>query len=61
MEKIQFCGMKLQEWAGGISKEYKQNIMECRARMRKLRSRRDVQGVQLYNEEMWKYLNLLEK
>lgn len=50
LEKIEFCGVKLQEWGGGLSNEYKKQSLELRTRLRKLRSRRDVQGVQLYNE-----------
>lgn len=62
IDKIRFCGIKLQELGrGGINKEYKQQIREFKVSLRRLRSRRDTQGIQLYNEVRWKYLNLLEK
>lgn len=44
-----------------MSKEYRQQSLELRIILRKLRSRRDIQGIQLYNEIRWEYLNLLEK
>lgn len=49
MEKIRLCGVRLQEWGGGVSNEYKFKLQNCRIMLRKLRSRRDVQGVQSYN------------
>ncbi|XP_074378461.1 uncharacterized protein LOC141719998 [Apium graveolens] len=49
MAKINFCGLKLQEWGGGISCEYKKKGQEYRYRLRKLRSRRDRQGINEYN------------
>lgn len=61
MEKIQYCGIKLQEWGGGISNEFKQQAKEFRDRLKKLRSRRDTYGIQQYNDVRWEYLNLLEK
>lgn len=61
MTKIEFCRMKLEEWGGGETKKFKQSINHCRARLQKLRSRRDALGIQLYNEVRWEYLNLLEK
>lgn len=36
-------------------------LMEYRMKLRKLRSRRDMHVIQLYNEVRWQYLNLLEK
>lgn len=50
MTKIEFCRMKLEEWGGGVSKEFKQKLMHCRSRLRRLRSRRNVQGIRIYNE-----------
>lgn len=61
VEKIKICGVKLQEWAGGLYNEYKMQSVAYRKQLRKLRSRRDRQGIQLYNDIRWKYLNLLEK
>lgn len=40
-EKINYCCLNLDEWGGGFSKEYKRKLMEYKARMRKLRGRRD--------------------
>ena len=61
MAKIKFCGLKLQEWGGGISMEYKKQGQDLRHKLRKLRSRRDSQGINKYNEVRWEYLTLLEK
>lgn len=60
-KKIRICGDRLQEWGGGVSQKYKQQIVNCRALLRKLRSRRDTHGVKRYNEVRWEYFNLLEK
>lgn len=49
-EKIMFCGTKLQEWGGGVNKEYREKLQLCRERLQKLRSRRDTLGVNMYNE-----------
>lgn len=61
VEKINYCCLKLDEWGGGFSKEYKRKLTEYRAQMRKLRGRRDSGGIQLYNAVRWENLNLLEK
>ncbi|XP_074351625.1 uncharacterized protein LOC141690750 [Apium graveolens] len=61
LDKISYCCLKLDEWGGGLSQEYKRNLIRCRAQLRKLRSRRDRHGIQVYNEVRWEYLNLLEK
>lgn len=50
MEKIRLCGVKLQEWGGKVSNEYKVKIQDCRKALRKLRSIRVVRGFQQYNE-----------
>lgn len=50
MIKIKYCSMKLEEWVGGVSREYKRKILNCKERRGKFRSRRDVQGIQKYNE-----------
>lgn len=49
MEKIVFCGLKLQESGGGVNNEYKGKLKTCREKLRKLRSRRDSHGVNCYN------------
>lgn len=61
MKKIEFCGLKLQEWRKGISNEYKQKIRICREQLPKLRSRRDTHVIQRYNAVYWEYMNLLGK
>lgn len=61
MAKIKFCGLRLQEWGGGISSEYKKQGQELRYKLRKLRSRRDSHGINEYNEVRLGYMNLLEK
>ncbi|XP_074327069.1 uncharacterized protein LOC141665009 [Apium graveolens] len=61
IDKIKYCCMKLEEWGGGVSTEYKRKILICKERLSKFMSRRDVQGIQKYNEARWEYLNLLEK
>lgn len=50
IEKIGMCCIKLEEWGGGINAEHKKQIMDCRHKMRNLRSRRDVIGIQMYNK-----------
>ena len=61
MEKVKVCSVKLQEWGGGVSDEYKTQGIGYRKQLRKLRSRRDAQGIQIYNDIRWKYMNLLER
>lgn len=61
VEKIRICGLKLQEWGGGKSKEFKQQLQDCRNLLKKLRSKRDVTGLQQYNEVQGEYLKLLER
>lgn len=60
-EKIMLCGTKLQKWDGGVNKEYREKLQLCRERLRRLRSRRDTLGVNLYNEVRWEFLQFLEK
>lgn len=49
IDKLNYCGLRLQEWGGGIHKEFKHKIQGCRDRLKKLRSRRNLTGVELYN------------
>lgn len=49
VKKLKFCGLQLQEWSEGVSFEFKQKIKSCRDRLRKLRSGRDIFGIQTYN------------
>ncbi|XP_074373548.1 uncharacterized protein LOC141713882 [Apium graveolens] len=44
MEKIHYCSIKLEEWGGGMIKEFKEKLKECRVKLRRLRSRRDDGG-----------------
>lgn len=46
---------------GGVSNEYKIKLQSCRTLLRKLRSRRDVQGIHRYNATRWEYLKLLDQ
>lgn len=46
---------------GGMSNEYKSKLQGYRVLLRKLRSRRDTQGIQRYNVTRWEYLKLLEQ
>lgn len=46
---------------GGLIKHLKSKIAFYRKSMQRMRSRRDVHGVHLYNEARWNYLKLLEK
>lgn len=61
MDKIKLCGLRLQEWGGGLANEYKQQGRAYRNRLRKLRERRDPWEIQMYNDVRWQYMNLLEK
>ena len=61
LERISYCCLKLDEWGGGISQEYKRKMIEYRAKLRKLRSERDTAGIEEYNKVRWEYLSLLEK
>lgn len=45
MEKLALCGVKLEEWGGGMVKEMRESLTACRKKMQKLRSRRDAHGV----------------
>ncbi|XP_074346276.1 uncharacterized protein LOC141685051 [Apium graveolens] len=61
MQKIKFCCLKLEEWGGGMIKEFKGKIKNYKQRLKNLRSRRDRDGIRQYNEVRWEYLKLLEK
>lgn len=61
LDKISYCCLRLDEWGGGVRKEFKIKLADCRGKLRKLRSRRDAPGVQMYNKVRWEYLKLLEK
>ncbi|XP_074371315.1 uncharacterized protein LOC141712322 [Apium graveolens] len=61
IDKISYCCFRLEEWGGGTSREFKRKLIECREKLRRLRSRRDVMGIQDYNAMRWEYLNLLER
>lgn len=61
MSKIRLCAEKLQQWGGGLSKEYNVKMQQCRLKLKKFRSRRDYQGIQQYNATRWEYLCLLDK
>lgn len=61
LDKLANCCLKLEEWGGGLIKEIKDNLKLYRNQMKKYRSRRDVQGLQLYSEARWNFLRLIEK
>ncbi|XP_074355726.1 uncharacterized protein LOC141695374 [Apium graveolens] len=61
LEKMSYCALRLEEWGGGISHEFNQQLLECRKNLRKFRAHRDVPGIQTYNAVRWEYLNLLER
>ncbi|XP_074352985.1 uncharacterized protein LOC141692145 [Apium graveolens] len=61
MSKLLLCCAKLEEWGGGMVQEIRAKLNMCRVKMRKLRSRRDGQGLNEYNDVRWEYLGLLEK
>ncbi|XP_074337743.1 uncharacterized protein LOC141674944 [Apium graveolens] len=48
--KIRLCSIKLPEWGGGMSNKYNIKLQNCRMNLRKLISRRDIRGIQRYNE-----------
>lgn len=50
LTKILMCCNELHEWGGSLRREFKQKIWQCRDRLRRLRSRRDGQWIQLYND-----------
>lgn len=60
-DKLQYCCLRLEEWGGGMVKEFKVKLQDYRQRLKSLRSRRDMHGIRQYNEVRWAYLNLLEK
>lgn len=60
LDKINLCCLRLEEWGGGITMEYKQKIMACKEKLRKFRSRRDSQGIQTYNVARWEYVGISE-
>lgn len=61
MDKLKLCGISLQEWGGGLASEHRQQSKTYRAKLIKLRSQRDVCGINLYNEVIWQYMNFLGK
>lgn len=60
-DKINDCCLKLEEWGGGLSNDFKVKIGEYKKKLKKLRSRRCEFGIKQYNEVRWEYLKLLEK
>ncbi|XP_074346543.1 uncharacterized protein LOC141685333 [Apium graveolens] len=50
LEKIEYYGLKLQEWGGGISKEYNEKMKLCKTKLRNMRSRRDAYGIKVYKK-----------
>lgn len=46
---------------GVLRKKFKHQLQECRYWLRKLRSRRDANGIWRYNQVRWEYLHLLDK
>lgn len=52
---------KLEEWGGGLLKEMRSQMENCRRELRRYRSRRDSYGILRYNRVRWEYLCLLEK
>ncbi|KAL8128213.1 hypothetical protein AgCh_014971 [Apium graveolens] len=61
IEKMALVCAKLEEWGGGMIKEMRIQIQNCKKDLRKYRSRRDVEGIQKYNKVMWEFMRLLEK
>lgn len=61
LERINTCCLRLSEWGGGLNQEYKQHLADYRVKLRKLRSRRDRNGIQQYNETRYHFLKLLER
>lgn len=61
LDKLAYCCLKLEKWGGGLVKEMKENLRLYRNQMKKYRSRRDAQGLQLYSEARWNFFRLIEK
>lgn len=61
MTKLSLCCAKSEELAGGLLNEMRKQLTEYRERLRKLRSRRDMYGINEYKEVRWGYSCLLEK
>lgn len=61
IEKLALCCEKLEEWGGGMVKEIRESIASYRKRMKNLRSRRDAQGVNQYNDIRGEFPRLIEK
>ncbi|KAL8158305.1 hypothetical protein AgCh_002851 [Apium graveolens] len=59
--KIHNCSNKLEEWGGGIVKEFKQNLQNARNEMRRFRARKDRYGVRKYDIAMQEYHELLKR
>lgn len=50
MEKVQFYSIKLKEWGGEKWKVMVNKIKGCQKQLKQYISRRDVHGIQKYNE-----------
>lgn len=61
LEKMARCCARLEEWGGGMLREMKLRIVNCRKEMQRLRSRRDEVGIRRYGEIRWEFLKLLDK
>lgn len=55
------CCARLEELGGGLIRDMKIKLAQYRTNMKRLRTRRDSDGVRMYGEVRWKYLKLLEK
>lgn len=61
LDKLSYVTLCIEEWGGGLSHEFNQKLLECRRKLKKFRTRRDVPGIQIYNAVRWEYLSLLER
>lgn len=59
--KINNCAVTLEEWGGGVVKEFKQKSLTVRNELWQFRSRRDAYGVERYNRARNKFHELLKR
>lgn len=60
-EKIKICSEKLLVWGKEITGDFAKRIRECKAELKSLRGKTDIQGVQKYKETKKKLFLILEQ
>ncbi|XP_019172485.1 PREDICTED: uncharacterized protein LOC109167867 [Ipomoea nil] len=61
LDRIEACGQDIWRWGRSYNKEFQRNIDGCKARLERLRMRRDVAGLEQYSRVKRQWLSLLDQ